>query len=278
MGEYTKQLEKRVKTRGPKIGFCSICRVKTELTRDHVPPQGCGNVSDMILRTFSVQNESNGPKSHSQGGSHFKTICSICNNTFLGIEYDPELVSLYNEVVNLAKSAYSKRVLIPAQSNHIVKPQKIARAVVGHLLAANAMKFVTDNSISYPFYDSLREYFLNPELALPEKLEIFYWLYPHNDIRVIRALSKTQFGSKKYIFGDIIKFPPFGFWLVWDMPKSVNIPLNKLVLRKDMPLNESSILSFNYRSIPDQNFPEAPSGNEIAAFNDGFSSVATEKV
>jgi hypothetical protein len=122
-----------------------ICGAYGSLTKDHVPPKGCGNIKDVVLKTFTPQTftKERTPVSYSQKGSHFRTICGKCNNDLLGAKYDPELIKLYKEVVGIAESAQNNRLILPRYHTHFIKPQKIARAVVGHLLAANSAHTVS---------------------------------------------------------------------------------------------------------------------------------------
>lgn len=276
MGDYSKNLGTRVLTRGPKEGYCAICSSYGRLTKDHVPPKGCGNIKDVVLKTFTVEviEKSKNPISHSQGGSHFRTICGKCNNDLLGIKYDPELIKFYNEVTNIAKSAQSNRISIPRYNSHFIKPQKIARAVVGHLLAANSVSLVSDVPKNPPFYDALSSYFLDENSNIPEKLDIYFWLYPFRETRIIRGIGKKSIMREGNVFGDIIKFMPFGFWLVWDQPRNISIPLQQLVPRKDYGHNELHQVVIDYGNIPHQNYPETPTDDEIVLYADKMTSVA----
>ncbi|MGQ7907860.1 hypothetical protein, partial [Burkholderia sp. BC1] len=49
MADYSKNLAERFSNRGPKVGYCAICRTHGPLTADHVPPKNCGNINDSIF-------------------------------------------------------------------------------------------------------------------------------------------------------------------------------------------------------------------------------------
>ena len=279
MGNYSNMLKSRVLTRGPKVGYCAICRSHGSLTRDHVPPKGCGNVKDVILKTLTLDTlpEQKVSKTHSQGGVHYLTVCSNCNNNLLGQKYDPALNSLYNEVISRAQSAQQNRIRLPAYSHHFIQPHKLARAVIGHLLAANSVGITSGNWNDSPFYDALRKYFLDETEDLPNKLEIYYWLYPYRTIKVLRGLGKMSLDWEGNIFGDIIKFAPFGFWLVWDQPKGLSTTLEKLIPRRGIEFDERIQIKFDYRKIPPESFPEAPADKEMLLFADTATSIASPK-
>jgi len=39
-------------TKGPDNGCCVICGQPGRLTKDHVPPKGCNNHENIVLKTF----------------------------------------------------------------------------------------------------------------------------------------------------------------------------------------------------------------------------------
>jgi len=57
MDDYSKQLQNRVMTKSSKLGYCVICGSYGRLTRDHVPPKGCNNKTDVVLRAFFQSHE-----------------------------------------------------------------------------------------------------------------------------------------------------------------------------------------------------------------------------
>ena len=275
MGKYSENLHKRVSTRGPKEGYCAICREHSVLTNDHVPPKGCGNFRDVSLEQFlGVEGA---PRSNSQGGHKFRTICGRCNNQLLGKEYDPELIRFYREVINFARSLQNQRIVIPPTSSHFIKPQRVIRSIVGHLLATHYVDLTRNDSDIPPLYRSLSEYFLNADLPVPENINIYYWLYPYKDITIVRGIAKSSIEWDGVIMGDIIKFSPFGFWLVFNLPRGLEIKLPQLIERKNASINQTEQIEVNYRSIPYKNFPEMPEAAEYHLFNTNLSCVAKAK-
>jgi len=265
MGDYSKNLGKRVATRGLKTGHCAICRIKGLLTRDHVPPKCCGNTNTTELRFLAEQN--NVAPTQSQGGTAFRSICANCNGGLLGSEYDPELGLLSDEVNQLVSSAYKKKIYLPDKFSFKAKPQRIARAIIGHLLAAISItdtKKVTENNGSI---ESLRNYFLNPTHALPRDIDIYYWVYTGCEQVVIKNFAVLNSSTLENFYGYAIKFPPLGFLITTDK----NLPPNKAVCKlfdeKDIDLDHPALLDIKLSPLPRPDFPESPGENEVVMLN-----------
>lgn len=210
MGKYTKELSERLRIKGPKVGHCVICGDYGKLTRDHVPPRGCNNVSDVVLLSFG---ESNHPQlkiktTIVQGGTHFRTLCGTCNETRLGKEYDPELVKLSNDITNFARTVSERRIILPESIVAWVKPQRIARAVLGHVLVAHSVSQVNLPPKSTPLSDAIQKYFLDPNASLPKELDIYFWVYPHRRQVIIKNAGKISLSRNGVLLGHIIKFLP----------------------------------------------------------------------
>lgn len=263
--------------RGPNIGHCVICGIHGKLSRDHVPPKACNNLNDVELKTLHPTKEHSNRGTTSQGGSHYKTLCNKCNSTELGINYDPSLVDLSNEITSLVIGAKNKNISLPKKIYPFIRPQKIARSIVGHCLAAIAIEESKTGLISTPIGDTLRKYFLDPSAPLPEELDIYYWPYPSNQQVIIKNIGKSSIHHSGIIFGHIIKFLPLGFWLVWNKPHSIQLNINQLVPNKSMGIDEVQQIEIDLYNIPNFDFPEAPMDHEIVAFNDNYSVVANQK-
>ena len=167
MGSYSDRLKDRIVLRGPKTGYCSICGSFGNLTEDHVPPKSCGNVNDVIVRNFYPKYDVEKYTS-SQGGLRFKTICSGCNNTLLGTEYDIALASVVDMITSDVRNNSFVKSGYPPFLYYDFQPNRFARSVVGHLLAASEADSV-DSRNKMPFDVELADYFLNPNLMLPSR-------------------------------------------------------------------------------------------------------------
>lgn len=266
-------------TRGPSEGYCVICGTFGKLTRDHVPPKGCNNATDAILQTFPQAHggQKGNRWSQSQGGTHFKTLCQKCNTYRLGSKYDPEIVDLSNELTRLALSSLNGTIALPNEIAVFLRPQKIARAVVGHLLAANAVEEAKTGIVSAPFPDALRRYFLNDEQALPDNIDIYWWIYPYRRQVVIKGAGKMSMKGSGMIFGHILKFLPLGFWVLWERPAHVSLQVPTLVPDKRMGIDEVAQTSIVLNSPPPRDFPEAPTDDEAILMHAESTSVGTPR-
>lgn len=277
MGDFTSNLRNRVSIKGPKEGYCVICGSYGKLSKDHVPPKKCNNLKDHELKPFGATRPQK-KGTTSQGGTHFRTLCSKCNSEKLGLEYDPELVNLSNDITSTVLSVKEKNLILPEHIVSFVKPQRLARSVIGHLLAAASVNETKENLISYPMPDALRKYFLDSTLPLPPELHIYYWVYPSRKQVVIKGAGKmTMYSTKDLVLGHIIKFLPLAFWVIWEKPKSFKPSLYQLVPQRDMRIDDLNQMRINLKEIPALDFPEAPNDNELIMMDTKTTSVALPK-
>lgn len=269
----------KIYNNGPAIGFCNICGKHRKLTRDHVPPKGSVKICEVELRTLVGHFSANQtkPSRLSQNGVNFRTICSVCNNEELGANYDPSLIEMVNSIGCYLKAEKELNLIIPSQTKISVQPQRVARAVVGHLLAFTNPKHLTKPPLESPYHDALREYFLNPQLSMPDRLDIYHWVYPSNVQVLINFHSVGVRSFKHLIMGSLMKFFPIGFWAVWDKPNEVNLNIPKLVENKQLGIDNEMSLSVNFKGIPRVNWPETPDSDGAILSSEGNSILATQR-
>ncbi|MCH8059491.1 MAG: hypothetical protein IIA11_03425 [Proteobacteria bacterium] len=166
---------------------------------------------------------------------------------------------------------------MPNEITVVLRPQKIARAVVGHLLAANAVEEAKTGIVSAPFPDALRRYFLNDEEALPDNIDIYWWIYPYRRQVVIKGAGKMTMKGGGTIFGHILKFLPLGFWVLWERPAHVSLQVPTLVPDKRMGIDEVAQTSIALNSPPPLDFPEAPMDDEATLMHAESTSVGTPR-
>ncbi len=260
-------------TKGRDIGYCVICGHYGKLTKDHVPPKGCNNHAKITLKTYYADKHSQGKAF--QAGVHFYTLCETCNKELLGSKYDPELVHLSREINNLALAVDTKRIVLPSDRLVFLKPQKIARAVIGHFLAAHSIKEATEGLYSSPFVDSLRDYLLDETKSLPAGVEIYFWVYPSRRQVIMKNWVKATMGDvdRTMLFGGILKFLPLGFWILWEKPADFWTNLSVLVPDKNMGINEVCQMKINLTNLPPLDFPEAPNDSELMLSCDEYASI-----
>ena len=171
------------------IDRCNICGQVTNLTWDHVPPKFCFNKQIVKFNSIIELNQEDTESQISQNGIKYRSICSKCNNSILGRNYDIE----YEKLVNILYDIY----ITPGEIGQYVEIQgikinKVARAIVGHLLAARNDYFDGKGE------NELREYFLNPNLKPPNEFKLLYYTYIYNTIMIIRDVVPKKFGRLEY--------------------------------------------------------------------------------
>ncbi len=262
----------RVEFKGEEKGYCNICKKNSQLTRDHIPPKGCVKATHVELMT--LKNYASLPTKAviSQSGLNIRSICGDCNNNLLGTKYDPELIKLTGKVANILRVNQEQRLLLPETITLTVKPQRLLRSVVGHILAGY-LPIPETPPISAPFSDALRNYFLNQSSTISDKIEVYYWLYPSNKQIVINSLGIGSITEECLIASScLLKFFPLAFWIVWDKPDSFLVNSKKISKDKFKGLDESCELVLELQNILPLDYPEIPDegrfiiGREDASF------------
>jgi hypothetical protein len=285
LANYSKAILKRFATSGPSEGFCAICRLPAALTKDHVPPKNCGNVRDSVIQhlfgnSLAAAGEVRNKTTMSQSGLHFKTICNECNNTRLGIHYDPALGSVVQQVQTCFLNYSASGLSLPRMQLFDYLPNRFTKSIVGHLLAANAVNDVRSNGVAPPIDSALRAYFMDPNAVLPANIDIYYWLYPYRPRVILKHGAMGFAGSQgDIIYGHVFKFFPFGFWFVKsDLPiKNWQINLRKLNTDLSPDLDAMNRLAVEFRPLQSPNFPEAPEGNRMWLVNDDLASRTDDR-
>ncbi len=278
---YKKFLNDRVLIKGEKQGYCRICKQYGYLTHDHVPPKGSITIRPVALRTLAQDKEIK--PVIAQGGASFRTLCSNCNNNLLGKQYDPELNkvskevgSLVNKISDLSYQGFS----LPPKVEIDIKPQRLARAVIGHLLASNYHPNQRDIKHHVPSSEELRNFFLDQNAALPDNFNIYYWFYPGNRQVLIReaAMSFYSDNRKPLIFG-LIKFAPIAYMLTINEPKNCKPNAPDLFSNRNIGIDNTEKIQINLDSYPRLDSPETPNDDDknIIFFDPQLTSIATKK-
>lgn len=171
------------------IDKCNICGKTAKLTWDHVPPKFCFNDCYVKYNSMLGKNDLSKKQSISQNGVKFRTICERCNNDLLGAKYDKEYKRLVDCLYNLyiTKGEIAQYIILKD-----LRINKIARAVVGHLLAAR------DDFCDSDIEQELRDYFLDETALPPKEFKLLYYTYIYNTIMIIRDVVPRHFGNKDY--------------------------------------------------------------------------------
>ncbi|MDZ8095833.1 MAG: hypothetical protein RMZ42_28425 [Nostoc sp. DedQUE05] len=270
--------DNKIKFKGDKEGYCNICGKYSQLTRDHIPPQGCVKPTLVELRTLTqyISESSKNPKV-SQSGLNILSICGNCNNNLLGTEYDPELIEVCKKVAGVVRIQRELGLSLPEKIPLSIKPQRLIRSVIGHILAGK-LPITGKLPISALFPDALRNYFLDQSSNIPDKLEIYYWVYPSNKQSVINSLAIGSGLGEGFISGSsLLKFFPLAFWVVWDKPTSFPISFTKIPKDKVKDLDETCQIMIDLRHVPRLDYPEVPSEGRYIMYHEDSTFLAQPK-
>lgn len=239
------------RTMGPKVGRCNICGALGNLTEDHVPPKGCvtprpviiGNILD---RTRAMAATLRGIKA--QHGVIFRTLCESCNSDVLGTRYDPDLISMSEQVAALIDFP----LYIPSSSTIRIRPQRVARSVLGHLMAVGLDRYDGGEMAS-----GLRDCILDPGVNLPSELKLYYWVYKRPERVLIRDAGVMTLHTRGTSFFWLMKFYPLAFMAVWDGALQVPNLRTFDPYRSHGPEDYADVI-VDLEPVPNPYFPEVP--------------------
>lgn len=253
----------RVETRGASKGDCNICGEYGKLTEDHTPPQGSVKITQMELRHLVEHLAVDPPKEKgrlSQNGVKYRTLCSDCNNRLLGQHYDPDFNSFVNQVSRMVNSCINlpKVVYIKA------KPQKIVKAVIGHLMAQRVNGFKKGEKT-----EALKDWFADVDSTMPDYFRIYYWVYPYRRHVLVRDAVMTHLDLGEPASFWLMKFYPIAFLVIWDDPEGYRFNLRSFDRYRLLSPDDEVEIPLDLSNIPHQYWPEAPDDNRILTYGSG---------
>ena len=247
-----------------RFGRCNLCGKTRQLTWDHVPPKGGIELLpvdiDRVISRFIPALKQVRPEI-SNDGLGFRTLCGRCNS--LLSDYDEALNSLALTAGRFLNSV----LLLPPIVRLEARPTAIARAILGHLLAARL-------GVRDTFFDSMtRAVVLDPDVNIPSQLNINYWPYPHKTQIILRdcLMPKKRGDFSEFQQFGLLKYFPLAY-LVTDAPEYEDLP--SLTVWRNEPSNTIIELPIDFRRIYEVDWPEAPAdGNFLFAGAEGLESV-----
>lgn len=236
--------------KGLQFGYCRLCGSYGLLTRDHVPPQSCGNSGDIIIDGIKYQ-----------GGYRARTICQKCNNQLLGRSYDLEFKKIYDEYDKILRL---QSIILPFRTWRIeCSQEKLLKCFIGHFLAVSL--FENNDTIEHALSSEIntkakikedfRRYFLG--LGNLDGYDIYYWVYPYQRLVITQCFGKVEnlFSPlRSFSIGSLIKMYPLAIYIV-DNTKNDYRPYK--LPRIDTKLDHI-ILDFKYNI--DEKWPERTPG------------------
>lgn len=263
-------------------GRCVICGSAGKLTEDHVPPRSVSPPTALELRRLgSTVSEKRGD-SNSRGGfqaATFPSLCSCCNSERLGQLYDPVLAQFASDIRKWVSAATRLKLWIGKAITIETKPRLLARAVVGHLLAAEERRDRWAIPLEGPSVKALRNFFLDVDAPWPPGLHLYAWLYPGFAQVIVKGFCiRGIIPPYRYepIVGDVLKFFPVAFWLTLESAGASRQNLTEIPLYANED-SEMVEISLPLRDFPGIRWPEQPGEHEIVLMNDDRTSIATPK-
>lgn len=243
----------KYQTYGPVEGRCNLCGKQARLTEDHIPPKGSPRVSAVALQSLLQRltaTEAGGKARRSQSGVKFRSLCAACNNGVIG-RYDREYCDFTNEVASRLRSP----LMLPPRLAIRARPQRLMRAVVGHLLA-----FGFNRPPEGDMNEALARFVLNESLPLPPQAGLYYWAFPAREQVVIRDvvyLELKQGLDQPFVF-NLLKVFPTAFFLTWQQPEALGFLVESFEPYRSVGIDEEAELPLALTGLPPAMWPEAP--------------------
>lgn len=249
-----------ISTRGKKFGKCNICGSEGKLTEDHTPPKGCIKISQVELQHITSHLSLETPSGRGrllQNGVRYRTLCHSCNNTYLGTKYDPPFIDFVNTVGSYLKT----ELYLPTSIDTEIEPQKIMRALLGHLSAQGVDRYDKGKD-TLP----IKNYFLDKSLPLPDFIRIYYWAFPFNNHVMVRDCSYLDLRANTPFIIWFVKFFPIAFMVTFRQPDEITLNLSELSRWRNEPIDFKAVEKVRLRNLPPQFWPEAPSDMNLIMY------------
>jgi hypothetical protein len=253
-------------------GRCVTCGALGKLTLDHVPPRSAVPARPIEIRRLGQilsSIEQADPPRRGFAAPDFRSICARCNNERLGAVYDPALVAFADRVRTWVRSTLI--LTLPQDATVQMKPALVARAVIGHILAAVPERKMQPEEWASPANEAMRDYFLGDSLALPPILQLVVWPYASSRTVLARQLVRVELPSQGPYLLDVLKFYPVAFALLIDQSQTDLPHLRRIY--PEMAGHPAGEIQFRLplTNAPHKSWPESPGETGILL-------VSTERV
>lgn len=243
-------------TRGPEFGVCNICGKTEKLTVDHTPPKGYARavpmrISHIVSRLAAEPATREQRVVKSSDGVKFRTLCARCNNVLLGGSYDRGLIEMAQKIDALLTTG----LYIPATSMVRVQPQRVMKAVLGHMCAQGVGRY-DKGAITEP----VRDYLTDPGAVAPDLFRMHYWVYPYKSRILIRDAMLGTVGvrpaSRTMIW--LMKCYPVAFAITWDLDfKFLDRTPRNFDAFARLGIDDYADLPVDLNDVPHELWPEA---------------------
>lgn len=250
-------------------GRCVICDEVGLLTRDHVPPKGVVPPEPFELRRITDLVAIDAvPDTKPRRGfqaPEFPSLCDACNRGRLGTQYDPELIRFASECRTWVRASMDLGLQFQTGIVADVRVGRVARGVVGHLLAAEARANPRERPARGTLQDLMRQAFLNPAVTWPTELRIYCWPYNSLDVAIVRGFGIARVLGKVHgpIVGDVLKFFPLAFWVTQEDASVTGYRLVDLARYITEDVDTVARVELPLLRIPSPFWPERPRDPEV---------------
>lgn len=245
---------------------CNICKQTKELSWDHIPPKGGIDLSDMWIqsRTQSYLTDDQPKMTVSQNGLKYRTICRDCNSGLA--RYDLAFKELLLDVKMIMKSV----LILPNPIRISTYPVRIAKCILGHLLAAKTAD-------CFNVYDEeIRTYLSNDNAKLPNNIRIFFWYYPYNCTIITTDVYELNILDQSTRFYSVLKSFPLAFAVAFDNSHMHNA--NELIININDNYDTKREILFSPYAVNNWDFPEKLGDNKVhLVAKDNTNILATPK-
>lgn len=248
-----------LRTRGHSHGTCNMCGKTGKLTEDHTPPKGCKKPSQINLLHIgeSLGIEATHKGRILQDGVKYRTLCERCNSYRLGQRYDPEFIKFVNTIGTFLTTSISLPNAVPI----IAKPQKILRALVGHMSAQGVDRYDKGR-----LTEELTAYLTDENKPFPNGVKAYVWAYPYRQHLMARDCEFFHLGVKKAMPIWFLKFFPVGFMLTFDEPDEYTFDFEELSKWRHLAFGDDAEVVITLRPLTHPGWPESPTEKSLIMY------------
>lgn len=221
-------------------GICRICKKKSELSFEHIPPKVAFNKYTKFRSVPYLEYVQNSHREDykpttklQQGGVRSYCLCRNCNS-FLGNNYVPD----YFKMAQVGKSIFKNKEFQKAIfTTSEISPLRLLKQVISMFVCINKPEFTDENP-------ELLHFIKNPEEnKLPDKFRVFMYLNHSGQIRKLTMMYTNIYGLV-----NELAFPPLGFVLSID--SDVSFPLTEITHFKNINVDYRGNVDFRLLNLP----------------------------
>lgn len=245
-----------MQTRGPEVGECNICGSNERLTIDHTPPKGYARavpvrITHVVDQVSAERAKRDQHPMKSNDGVKYRTLCARCNNELLGGIYDPGLIELGSKLDALLTTG----LYLPSTSILRIQPQKIMKAVLGHVCAQGIGRYQKGATT-----EPIRDYLIDQNATAPGLFRLHYWVYPYKSRILVRDAVLGTIGvvPRQLSMIWLLKCYPMAFAITWDLDfKFLDRTPRNFDSFERLGIEDYADIPVDLRGAPHELWPEA---------------------